>query len=127
VAHTHGTGDGTEPDRRDVLFLATGAMGAVGVAATVWPLIDQMNPSASERALSSIDVDVSAIEVGQQVTVTFLKSPVFIRRLTDDEKSANSGRFVYGRRHAEARIRGNTDGKYSTGPLRAQARRCHLG
>jgi ubiquinol-cytochrome c reductase iron-sulfur subunit len=88
VAHTHGTGDGTEPDRRDVLFLATGAMGAVGVAATVWPLIDQMNPSASERALSSIDVDVSAIEVGQQVTVTFLKSPVFIRRLTDEEKAA---------------------------------------
>ncbi len=88
MAHTHGTGDGNEPHRRDVLFLATGAMGAVGVAATVWPLIDQMNPSATERALSSIDVDVSAIEVGQQVTVTFLKSPVFIRRLTDEEKAA---------------------------------------
>ena len=88
MAHTHGTGDDAEPDRRDVLFLATGAMGAVGLAATVWPLIDQMNPSASERALSSIDVDVSAIEVGQQITVTFLKSPVFIRRMTEEEQVA---------------------------------------
>lgn len=88
MAHTHGTGDGEEPHRRDVLFLATGAVGAVGVAATVWPLIDQMNPSASERALSSIEVDVGGIEVGQQITVTFLKSPVFIRRLTADEIAA---------------------------------------
>jgi len=88
VAHKHVTGDGPEPDRRDVLFLATGAMGVVGLGATVWPLIDQMNPSASERALSSIEVDISGIEVGQQVTVTFLKSPVFIRRLTEGEIAA---------------------------------------
>ncbi len=88
MAHKHVTGDGTEPDRRDVLFLATGAMGVVGLGATIWPLIDQMNPSASERALSSIDVDVSEIEVGQQITVTFLKSPVFIRRLTPEEMTA---------------------------------------
>jgi len=88
VAHKHVTDDGEEPARRDVLFLATGAMGVVGLGAAVWPLIDQMNPSASERALSSIDVDVSEIEVGQQITVTFLKSPVFIRRLTPEEMDA---------------------------------------
>ena len=88
MAHKQVTGDGEEPARRDVLFLATGAMGAVGLGAAVWPLIDQMNPSASERALSSIDVDVSEIEVGQQITVTFLKSPVFIRRLTPEEMEA---------------------------------------
>ena len=88
MAHTHGTTDGEEPDRRDILFLATGAVGAVGVAAAVWPLIDQMNPSAAERALSSISVDVSEVEVGQQITVTFLKSPVFIRRLTEAEMTA---------------------------------------
>lgn len=88
MANTHDPSGGEEPDRRDILFLATGAVGAVGVAAAVWPLIDQMNPSARERALSSISVDVSGVEVGQQITVTFLKSPVFIRRMTEDEMTA---------------------------------------
>ena len=74
-----------EPARRDVLFLATGAVGAVGLAAAVWPLIDQMNPSARELALASIDVDISALEPGQQLTVTYLKAPVFIRRMTAEE------------------------------------------
>lgn len=90
MADTHGATGGEEPDRRDVLFLATGAVGAVGVAAAVWPLIDQMNPSAAELALSSITVDISGVEVGQQITVTFLKSPVFIRRLTEEEITAAS-------------------------------------
>ena len=85
MAHSHGTADGEEPDRRDVLFLATGAVGAVGAAAAVWPLVDQMNPSATELALSSIEVDISAIEPGQQIKVSFLKSPVFIRRMTPEE------------------------------------------
>jgi ubiquinol-cytochrome c reductase iron-sulfur subunit len=34
------------PNRRDFLFIATGAVGAVGVGAVAWPLIDQMNPDA---------------------------------------------------------------------------------
>src|ERR1700733_403741 len=36
--------------RRDFLFVATGAAAAVGAAATVWPLISQMNPDASTIA-----------------------------------------------------------------------------
>ena len=32
--------------RRDFLFVATGAAGGVATAAAVWPLINQMNPSA---------------------------------------------------------------------------------
>ena len=46
------------PTRRDFLFLTTGAVGAVGVAALAWPLIDQMNPDAATLALSSIEVDI---------------------------------------------------------------------
>ena len=45
-----------EPNRRDFLYLATGAFAAVGAANIVWPLIDQMNPDASVKALSSIEV-----------------------------------------------------------------------
>ena len=33
-----------EPTRRDFLYVATGAVGAVGAAATLVPLIAQMNP-----------------------------------------------------------------------------------
>ena len=57
-AHTPVT---EEPNRRDFLYLATGAFAAIGAANIVWPLIDQMNPDASVKALSSIEVDLSAI------------------------------------------------------------------
>ena len=42
--------------RRDFLFTATTAVGAVGAAAVVWPMIDQMNPDASVKALASTEV-----------------------------------------------------------------------
>jgi ubiquinol-cytochrome c reductase iron-sulfur subunit len=44
-----------------------------------------MNPDASVKALSSIEVDLSAIESGQSITVTWRGKPVFIRRRTQDE------------------------------------------
>ena len=47
--------------RRDFLFTATTAVGAVGAAAVVWPMIDQMNPDASVKALASTEVDVSSL------------------------------------------------------------------
>ena len=44
--------------RRDFLYYATAGAGAVAAGAAVWPLINQMNPSADTRALASIFVDV---------------------------------------------------------------------
>lgn len=74
--------------RRDFLYYATAGAGAVATGAAVWPLIDQMNPSADVQALSSIFVDVSGIEVGTQLTVKYLGKPVFIRRRTAEEIEA---------------------------------------
>jgi ubiquinol-cytochrome c reductase iron-sulfur subunit len=71
--------------RRDFLYVATGAMGAVGVAAAAWPFIDQMNPSASVLALSSIEVDLTPIPLGQQVVFKFRGHPLFVRRRTPKE------------------------------------------
>ena len=71
--------------RRDFIFTASYALGAVGVGATVWPLIDQMNPDASVKALASTEVDVSAIEPGQSITVLWRGKPVFIRRRTEED------------------------------------------
>ncbi|MEM7067565.1 MAG: ubiquinol-cytochrome c reductase iron-sulfur subunit [Pseudomonadota bacterium] len=74
-----------EPTRRDFLYIATGVTGAAGVAGVAWPLIQQMAPDASTRALASIEVDVSAIEPGQAITVKWRGKPVFIRNRTDKE------------------------------------------
>jgi len=78
-------------NRRDFLYIATGAAGAVAAGAAVWPLVNQMNPSADVQALSSIQVDVSGLEVGSQLTVKFLGKPVFIRRRTPEEIEAARG------------------------------------
>ena len=80
-----------DTDRRDFLYIATGAVGAVGVASAVWPLIHQMNPDASVLALASTEVDLSPIEEGQSVTVTWRGNPVIIRHRTAEEiKEAKS-------------------------------------
>ncbi|WP_425040506.1 ubiquinol-cytochrome c reductase iron-sulfur subunit [Primorskyibacter sp. S187A] len=77
--------DDHEGTRRDFLYYATAGAGAVATGAAVWPLVDQMNPSADVLALSSIRVDVADIEVGTQITVLWLGKPVFIRRRTEEE------------------------------------------
>ncbi len=71
--------------RRDFLYYATAGTGAVAVGAAVWPLVNQLNPSADVKALSSIRVDVSSVEPGTQLTVKWLGKPVFIRRRTEEE------------------------------------------
>ncbi len=76
---THEDHEGT---RRDFLYYATAGAGAVTAGAAVWPLVNQMNPSADVRALASIRVGVDGIAEGTQLTVKWLGKPVFIRRRT---------------------------------------------
>ena len=71
--------------RRDFLYYATAGAGVVATGAAVWPLVNQMNPSADVTALSSIFVDVSSVTVGMQLTVKWLGKPVFIRRRSAEE------------------------------------------
>ena len=73
--------------RRDFIFTASYTLGAVGVGAAVWPLIDQMNPDASVKALASTEVDISSLEPGQSITVLWRGKPVFIKRRTEEEIS----------------------------------------
>ncbi|MEM6304467.1 MAG: ubiquinol-cytochrome c reductase iron-sulfur subunit [Pseudomonadota bacterium] len=75
-------------NRRDFLYYATAGTGAVGAAAVIWPMVNQMNPSADVLALSSIRVDVGGLEPGSQLTVKWLGKPVFIRRRTEEEIAA---------------------------------------
>jgi ubiquinol-cytochrome c reductase iron-sulfur subunit len=67
------------PSRRDFLFIATATVGAVGAAATLVPLIDQMNPDASTLAAGGpVDLDVSKIEEGAQVLIRWRERPIFV-------------------------------------------------
>ncbi|WP_374622144.1 ubiquinol-cytochrome c reductase iron-sulfur subunit [Devosia sp.] len=77
--------DAPNPGRRDFLYVAAGAVGAVGVAGAVWPLINQLNPDASVLALASAEFDLSGVEEGQSVTVKWRGMPVFIRHRTATE------------------------------------------
>lgn len=79
---------GDETTRRDFIFIAGGSAAAVGAAATVWPFIDQMNPAADTRALSTTEVDLSAVELGQQIKVMWQGKPVFVRHRTATEIAA---------------------------------------
>ncbi len=72
-------------ERRDFLYYATAGAGVVASGAAIWPLINQMNPSADVKALLSIKIDISDIEPGTQLTVKWRGKPVFIRHRTDDE------------------------------------------
>jgi ubiquinol-cytochrome c reductase iron-sulfur subunit len=74
-----------EGTRRDFLYYATAGAGAVTAGAAIWPLVNQMNPSADVQALSSIQVDVSGVAEGTQLTVKWLGKPVFIRNRTQEE------------------------------------------
>jgi len=80
--------DEDEPTRRDVILVAAAGFAAVGAAAALWPLLDQMNPDQSALSLATTDVDLSHIEAGQAITVMWRGKPIFIRRRAEDEIAA---------------------------------------
>jgi len=78
-ASTTATAHSGEPSRRDFLYIASATVAAVGAAATLVPLIDQMNPDASTLAAGGpIDVDVSKIGEGSQIVVRWRERPIWI-------------------------------------------------
>ena len=85
VEHGHSAKPGEEASRRDFIHIAAIATAGVGTVATVWPFIDQMNPSADTLALASIEYDFSKIMVGSQGVVKWRGKPVFVRHRTPKE------------------------------------------
>ena len=75
-----------EPTRRDFLYIATGTVGAIGAAATLVPLIAQMNPNASTIAAGApIEVDLGPVAEGQVIKVFWRGKPIFINHRTKKE------------------------------------------
>lgn len=79
-----------EPTRRDFIhLLAVGTAGMAGVGVVV-PLVHQMNPDASVLALSTKEVDISSLSVGEAIKVFWQGKPVFIRHRTPEEITASA-------------------------------------
>lgn len=74
-----------DPSKRDFITLASCGLGAVGAACVAWPLIDSMNPSADVLAQSSVEVDISGVEPGQQKKAMWRGKPIFIYRRTPEQ------------------------------------------
>ena len=72
-------------NRRDFIFTASYTLGAVGLGAVIWPLVDQMNPDSSVKALATTERDLSEVEPGKSITVLWRGKPVFIKRRTQEE------------------------------------------
>jgi ubiquinol-cytochrome c reductase iron-sulfur subunit len=93
VKHTEGTAPAADPSgegirRRDFINVAAVSFAGVGAVATLYPLVNQMNPSADVLALAQTEVDVAAIQPGQAIKTVWRKQPVFIRNLTPQEIAA---------------------------------------
>jgi ubiquinol-cytochrome c reductase iron-sulfur subunit len=72
-----------EPTRRDFLYVATATVAAFGAAASLAPLIDQMNPDAGTLAAGApVNIDLSKVEPGQQVVIRWRERPVFVTHRT---------------------------------------------
>ncbi len=74
-----------DASRRDFLAMTAASFGAVGAGSVAWPFINSMNPAKDTLALSSTEVDISSVEVGQSITVMWRGKPVFIRHRTAKE------------------------------------------
>lgn len=72
-----------QPTRRDFIFLATAAFGAVGAGAAAWPVIASLEPSADVRAAGDpVSIDLSHIQPGQQISFFWQGKPIFVLRRT---------------------------------------------
>ena len=92
-----------EPTRRDFIHILAGATTVVGAAGIVVPLVHQMNPDASVLAMSTKEVDLSALEVGQAIKVMWQGKPVFIRRRTAEEIETSEDTPLADLKDAQAR------------------------
>ncbi len=71
--------------RRDFLYIATAAFGAIGVAASIVPFISQMDPDASTLAAGGpIELDLDKVAPGQQVVVQWRSKPIFVTHRTPE-------------------------------------------
>lgn len=74
-----------DEDKRDFIYIATGAVAAAGAVSVAWPLVSQMGKAADTLAAGSIEINLSGIVEGQQLKMLWRGKPVFVRHRTAEE------------------------------------------
>jgi len=73
-----------DKSKRRFLVASTSVVGAVGVGFAVWPFLASLKPSAKTQAAGApVEVDISQLENGQQMTVEWRGKPVWIVKRTE--------------------------------------------
>ena len=76
--------DGVDLKKRRLLTATTSVVGAVGVGFALWPFIASMNPSARAKSAGApVEADISKLEPGGLMRVSWRGKPVWIVRRTD--------------------------------------------
>ena len=88
VSAAQDTTEGEGVRRRDFIHIATVSFAGVGAAAVAMPLVSQMSASADVLAQASIEQDISGIDPGMAIKISWRKQPVFIRNLMPAEIDA---------------------------------------
>jgi ubiquinol-cytochrome c reductase iron-sulfur subunit len=71
--------------RRQLLVGATGVVGAVGATCVAVPFVSSWQPSEKAQAAGApVDVDISALAVGQMMTVEWRGKPVWVVHRTSE-------------------------------------------
>jgi ubiquinol-cytochrome c reductase iron-sulfur subunit len=116
--------------RRDFIHIAAATVAAGGVAAAAWPFIQQLAPAADTRALSSAEVDISKIPLGEEIRVLIGGMPFFIRHRTDAQIQAARNVNVETLRDKQTddeRLRPKADGTKNAAILVTSGTCTHLG
>ncbi len=71
--------------RRDFIVLAASATAGIGAACAAVPFIGSMSPAADTLAVSTTEVDISAIKEGETKRVMWQGKPVFVKHRTKEE------------------------------------------
>ena len=77
-----------DEDKRDFIFIATGAAAAAGAGLLAWPLVSQMGKAADTLAAGSIEINLASVPEGQQLKMLWRGAPVFVRHRTAAEIEA---------------------------------------
>jgi ubiquinol-cytochrome c reductase iron-sulfur subunit len=77
--------EGVDPKKRRLLTIATAAVGAAGAASVAVPFLFSMKPSARALAAgAAVEIDLSLVEPGQQITVEWRGAPVWVLHRTPE-------------------------------------------
>jgi len=77
--------DNPDNSRRKFLSGSLTLVGGTGAAATLWPFISSMSPSAKAKAAGApVKVDISELKDGEKIDLIWRKKPIWVVKRTKD-------------------------------------------